>query len=143
MKNVLKFLGIGLMVLIIAALVLFAINSILPTGWQLTSEVFVVLAAAVLSAAWTFTPGLRVQFAALETNVKVLVNLILMILLAVLMFIFSCTGWNPIPGVVCSVDGAKALSVLVFLAIAGNQLTYIQSPEPEDVKVAKAARKIG
>lgn len=138
---ILKWTGIGIAVLIISAFVLLAIDEYLPEGWKLTSEVFVVLSSVALSVTWTFFPKLRVKFAALESSVKSVVNLILMVLLGVLMFVFTCTNWNPIPGVECTVQGAKALGVLIFLAVAGNQLTYTMSTAPADVKEAKEARE--
>jgi len=141
--KVFKWLGIGLVILLIEAMVLMAIDYILPEGWKLDAQIFVVLASVVLSVTWTFLPTLRVSFAALEDSVKAIVNLILMILFAGLMFLFTCTNWSPIPGVVCTVQGAKALAVLVFLAIAGNQITYVLSVPPADVKAAKASRASG
>ncbi|MBA4375822.1 MAG: hypothetical protein C0401_06585 [Anaerolinea sp.] len=143
MKNFLKWFGIGLMILVIAAFVLMSINTFLPAGWKLSAEAFVVLSAVILSVAWTFTPGLRIKFGELASNIKVIINLALMILLAGLMFLFTCTGWNPIPGVACTVEGAKALGVLVFIAIVGNQVTYVASPQPLDVRAAKSERPVG
>lgn len=146
MKTLLKFfewLGIGLLILLIIAFVLMAINYFLPQGWKLTSEIFVTLAAVVLSLTWTFLPGLRVQFAALASNIKAIVNLVLMAVLAVVMFLFTCSGWSPIEGVVCSMDGAKALALLVFLAAVGNQVTYLLSTPPGDVLDVKAKKEAG
>lgn len=141
--KILKWLGIGLVILVIAAFLLMAIDRVLPEGWKLTSETFVVMAAIILSVAWTFLPGIRVKFAALDSSIKAVINLLLMILLAGLMFLFTCSQWNPIPGVECTVQGAKALGVLVFLAIAGNQITYTLSAPPEDVQEAKESRVSG
>jgi hypothetical protein len=142
MKAFLKWFAIGLVIIMIASLVLMAIDQLLPEGWKLEAQWFVFLAGAVLSATWTFMPGLRVQFAVLKTETKVLINLILMVLLAGLMMLFTCVGWSPIAGVICTVAGAKALGVLVFMAIVGNQLTYVASPQPDDVKDAKFNRII-
>lgn len=141
--KVFKWVGIGLVILLIEALVLMSIDYILPEGWKLDAQIFVVLASVVLSVTWTFLPKLRVAFAALEDSIKAIVNLILMIMFAGLMFLFTCTNWSPIPGVECTVQGAKALAVLVFLAIAGNQITYVVSVPPDDVKAAKASRASG
>jgi hypothetical protein len=114
----------------------------MPDGWKLDAQLFVFLAGAVLSAVWTFMPGLRIKFAELPSQTKIFVNLILMILMAILMMLFTCIGWSPVAGVVCSVDGGKSLIILVFMAIVGNQLTYVASPQPEDVKTAKLYRPV-
>lgn len=128
------------MILVITAFVLMAINSFLPAGWTLSAEIFVGLSAAILSLAWNLIPGLRVKFADLASNVKQVVNLVLMAVLAVVMFLFTCTGWNPIPGVVCTVEGAKALAILVFIAGVTNQTTYKLTPQQVDVVAAKDKR---
>lgn len=140
MKMFLKWFGIGLMVLVITCFVLLAINYVLPSDWKLGPEILLVLAAAVLSATYTFMPGLRVQFASLESNMKIVINLVLVTVLAVLMFAFTCTGWLPIAGVVCTSEGLKTLALYVFLAIVGNQVTYVASAQPTDVVEAKTTR---
>ena len=145
--KIFKWVGIGIgllfLILVISSLVLMAIDSILPDGWKLDAEIFVVLVSVVLSVAWSFLPKLRVKFAELAANIKVVVNVILMIILAVLMFLFTCTNWSPIPGVVCSIEGAKALATLIFLAVISNYTTYGLTDPPEDVKAAKASRTSG
>ena len=139
--QVLSWLGVGLVILVITGFVLMTINSFMPAGWTLSAELFVGLSAAVLSLCWNLIPGLRVKFADLATNVKQIVNLVLMALLAVVMFLFTCTGWSPIPGVVCTLDGAKALAILVFIAGVTNQTTYKLTPQKADVIEVKAARE--
>lgn len=145
--KVFKWVGIGigllLLILLISSLLLMAIDSVLPDGWKLDAQIFIVLVSIVLSVAWSFLPKLRVKFAELAANIKAIVNVILMIILAVLMFLFTCTNWNPIPGVVCSIEGAKSLATLIFLAVVGNYTTYGLTDPPEDVKAAKASRGAG
>lgn len=145
--KVFKWLGIGLLILLvillITSLVLMAIDKFLPQGWKLDAQIFVVLVSVIMSVAWSFLPKLRVKFGELEASIKAIVNLILMIILAGLMFLFTCTNWNPIPGVECTVQGAKDLAVLVFIAIAGNYITYGMTAPPDDVKAAKASRASG
>jgi hypothetical protein len=142
--KVLKWFGIGLVFLILELVIigflLMAANYFLPEGWKIGSEIFVGLASITLSITWSFLPKVRVQFAALEASVKGVVNFILMVLLGVVMFVFTCSNWNPIPGVECTVQGAKALAVLIFIAVAGSYLTYGYTAPPADVKAAKAAR---
>lgn len=145
--KVFKWVGIGLLllllILLISSLVLMAIDKIFPQGWNMDAQIFVVLVSIVLSVAWSFLPKLRVKFGELEASIKAIVNLILMIILAGLMFLFTCTNWNPIPGVECTVQGAKDLAVLVFIGVAGNYITYGMTAPPDDVKAAKASRASG
>ncbi len=147
MGTIFKWVGFGLLlllvILVISALVLMAIDKIFPQGWNLDAQLFVILVSIILSIAWSFIPKLRVKFGELEASIKAIVNLILMIILAGLMFLFTCTNWNPIPGVVCNVQGAKELGLLVFYAVAGNYITYGMTAPPDDVKAAKASRGAG
>ncbi len=140
MGKLLRWLGIGVVLLVITVFVLLAINYALPQGWKLEAAIFVTLAGAILSVGFTFLPGLRTAFAGLSSAHKSLVNLILMLVLAVVMFLGTCSDYLPIAGVLCSQEGAKALALYVFLAIAGNQIAYTASPQPVDVREAKSLR---
>ena len=141
MKTFLKWLGIGFILLLIIGFALLAINVILPPGWNLSANIFIVLTAAVLSILFTYVPVLRTAFAALPSEHKSLVNLVLVVLLAVFMYIGTCTGLLPIAGIECSRVGLQTLALYVFLAVGGNQITYVASPLPEDVQVEKDARE--
>lgn len=140
MKSFLKWFVVGLVLLIITMLILLAVNEFLPPGWKMDSEVLITLSAAILSALFMFIPKLRVAFAGLPSEHKLYVNVVLVILLALFMFLGTCTRFLPIPGVVCDQSGLKTLLVYVFLAVGGNQLTYKVSAPPGDVIDAKAAR---
>lgn len=141
----LKWFGIGLLLLILEVFILgmlvMSANSYLPEGWQVTSEIFVAVVAIALSLTWSFLPNIRVKFAALSSGIKSLINLILMILLGVVMFMFSCLNWVVVPGVECSIEGGKALAVLIFVAATGNYLTYGYTSPPADVEEAKESRE--
>jgi len=139
-KNILKYLGIGLVVLVAAIGVLMVVSLALPDGWKLTPEILVTLAAAALSFSLARIPSWRAEFAALSVEAKVGINIGLVVLLAVFMYVGTCTGWLIIPGIVCSVVGIKTLALYIFLAAGGNQLTYIATPEASDVTAAKATR---
>ncbi len=140
MKTFLKWFGIGFVILLIAFALLTVLNQLLPEGTQLDATILVFLAGAVLSLAWTFWPKMREQFALLSTGIKVLVNLILMLVLSGLIILFSCIDWFPLPGIECSLNSAKDLVAMVIWAIIGNQIAYVASPQPEDVKSAKLYR---
>jgi hypothetical protein len=143
MKTVLNWLGIGLVILVITIAVLLVIDQILPPGWNLTSEILLGLTAIVLSLAFNFVPILRVKFAGLTSAQKSYVNLILVTLFAIVMFLGVCAKWFAIPGIICTSLGIKTLAIYVIIAIGGNQLAYIASPQPVDVRDAKYARITG
>ena len=102
-----KWFFLGLLILtlwvFLLSMLVMAANSYLPSDWQVSSEILVFIAATALSLTWSFLPKVRVLFAALDSEIKSLINLILMILLGVVMFLFTCSGWNPVPGVECTV----------------------------------------
>lgn len=138
--KILKWVSRGLLICLIIIGVLLVISMNVPDGWKLTPEVFLILAASVLSLSFTYAKGWRTEFAALTSEQKVYVNLIVVVLIAIVMFAGTCTKFLPIPGVVCSQLGLKTLLVYVFLAVGGNQLTYVASPQPADVIAVKIAR---
>lgn len=143
MKSFLKWLGIGLVLLLVILLILLAINEILPPDWKMDADIFIVLASAVLSFMFMLFPKLRVAFAGLASEVKLYVNIVLVVLLAVFMFIGTCINFLPIAGIVCTVPGLKQLLIWIFLSIGGNQLAYKITSEPVDVREAKSERAAG
>lgn len=142
MKSVLNWIGIGFVVLVICVLVILGASYFLPPGSAFGDAVLVTLAGVVLSLLFTYMPKLRVQFAGLASETKQLVNLILSVLLAAIVFAFTCTNFVIFPGVECTKDGVIAVVVYIFLAAGGNQLTYKLSPQPADVKAAKVERDL-
>lgn len=140
MKEFVKWLGIGIVVLVICLVVVLAVDYFLPPGWTFGYDVLVALTAVVLSMTFNYMPVLRVQFAALSSEYKQLINLILIVVLSVIMFVFTCTNLFIVPGVECTKEGIKTLLIYIFLAAGGSQLTYKLSPQTSDVKIAKAER---
>ena len=140
MKSVLKWLGIGLVMLVIIFNLILAIDSILPPGWVFGFDVLVTLTGAALSLGFMFIPKLRVEFAALSSEYKQLVNLILVVVLGAGMFLLTCTRIAIVPGIECTQAGLKTLLTYVFLAAGGNQVMYKLTPPPADVLTAKADR---
>lgn len=140
MKSFLKYFCWGLIILAIVVAVLVAIDVILPAGWTLSPEVLLLLASAVLSLSFTYMPGWRAEFAALSSQTKVYINLGLVTLLVIVIFLGTCTAWLPITGVTCSQAGLKTLFLYLFMAVGGNQFTYVLSAQPADVIEAKKSR---
>lgn len=140
MKEFLKWLSVGLVMLVIIVAVLLVINVILPEGWALSSEILLGLASIVLSLVFTYFKGLREKFASLTSAQKSLVNLVSVTILAVVMFLGTCVELFIIPGLACSTAGIRILAIYVIIAVGGNQLAYIASPQPADVRDAKLMR---
>lgn len=141
MKTYLKWMGIGLVVLIITMLILItAFGAMLPAGTEASSEVLILLSGGILSLFFMYFPKWRVQFAELPSEQKQIINLVLIILLAVGAFVMTCTNFYLIPGILCTKNGVLQLLIYVFLAGGGNQLAYKYSPQPSDVQEAKANR---
>jgi len=142
MKNVLQWVGICLVVLIVCLVVVLGASQFLPPGSTLGDDVLIALAGVVLSITFTYSPGLRVAYGGLASETKQLIQLILIVAIAGIMFAFTCTQFWLVPGVDCSKQGLITLVVYIFLAAGGNQLTYKLSPQPGDVKAAKAERDL-
>lgn len=142
MKEFLKWLLVGSVVLVITVALLLVVNVILPEGWQLSSEILLGLSAIVVSLVFTYWPSLRVKFAALSSAQKSLVNLVSVSILAVVMFLGTCVGLFEIPGLACTSYGMRTLAIYVIIAVGGNQLAYIASAQPADVVAAKMMRDI-
>lgn len=142
MKNVLQWIGICLIVLLVCMIVILGAANFLPQGSVLGEEVLIALAGVVLSIIFTYMPGLRVTFGGLESETKQLIQLILIACIAAIMFGFTCSAFFMVPGVECTKQGLITLIIYIFLAAGGNQLAYKLSPQPGDVKNAKADRDL-
>lgn len=147
MKNFLLFLkwfGLALAFLLVVMVVLIAVNALLPDTSQLKTPFWLVgLAAVALSIFFSYAPKIRTAFAALPDNVKSLVNVIAVVVVAVIMFLFVCLKLITIPGLECTVAGAQTLISYVAIALAGNQITDYFSIDSADVKALKATLKSG
>jgi hypothetical protein len=142
MKNVLQWIGICLIVLLVCMIVILGAANFLPPGSVLGEEVLIALAGVVLSVIFTYMPKLRVMYGGLASETKQLIQLILITSIAGIMFAFTCTSFFMVPGVECTQQGMITLIIYIFLAAGGNQLAYKLSPQPGDVKSAKAERDL-
>lgn len=105
---------------------------------QITTDVILLVAGFLLSAGFKYLPGLRVKFAGLDSEQKSLINGICVIAITAIIILISCTGLWGLIG--CTKTGITEIIWYMFLALAGNTVSYTQLPEPQDVKAAKAAR---
>lgn len=105
-------------------------------NFVVSPELLVSLAGVVLSLAFSYIPGLRVKFAALESDVKRLIMLGLIVVIAAAIFGLKCAGILEI-GVACDKIGLQQMVWYVILGIIANQSAYQITPLPEEVKNAR------
>ncbi|MCK9599035.1 MAG: hypothetical protein M0R06_08350 [Sphaerochaeta sp.] len=145
MSNFLKFLkwfGLALAFLVVVMFVLIAANSLLPDTSQLKTPFWLIgLAAVALSIFFSYTPKIRTAFAALPDNLKALVNVVSVMVVAVVMFLFVCLRLIQVAGLECTISGAQTLLSYVAIAVAGNQIADYFSVDSADVKALKVAAK--
>jgi len=103
------------------------------------SEWIIQVAAAVLSLAMSYIPGLRTWFAAQSQEFKSLFMAGVLLLVTGGVFGLGCAGWLE-TNLVCNSEGIKSAVFMLFLAIATNQGIYNVSPQTQDVKTAKELR---
>ncbi len=143
MKRFLEFLkwfGLALAFLFVVMFVLIAANSMLPDTSKLKTPFWLIgLASVALSIFFSYTPKIRTAFAALPDNLKALVNIVSVMVVAVVMFLFVCLRLIQITGLECTISGAQTLLSYVAIALAGNQLTDYFSVDSADVKALKVA----
>lgn len=138
MKVFMKWLGIGVGFLIAVCVVLLAINFVLPPVWELGPEIILALAAAAVSLLFSYGKGVRLEFAALPPVAKSLINVFAVLIVAVLMFLLTCTKWLSL-GFECSQTGLRTLLTYVAIALVINQATDRVSVDAPDVKELKAS----
>jgi hypothetical protein len=93
----------------------------------MTSEFLALVSGAALSLAFSYIPGLRNWFDALEGDHKRLVMLGVTFLSALGIFGLACIGRYE--GVSCDVDGLWQLLELFVLAAIANQGAYQLTPK--------------
>jgi hypothetical protein len=103
------------------------------------SEWLVQVAAAILSLAFSYIPGLRVWYGGKGEEFKSLFMAGLLLLVVGVMFGLGCAGWIE-TNIACSSMGVRDAIVVFVMAVAVNQGFYKISPQPRDVKNAKELR---
>lgn len=81
------------------------------------------LAGSVSSLLFSRFPVVKAWFGALDPNVKSIVNLCLLGLVAVGIYATSCLGWYP--SVSCDNQGVLELVKVFLAALVGSQSTYL------------------
>ena len=92
----------------------------------ITAEILAGIAGAVLSLCFSYIPGLSKKWDGLQAEVKRLVMLALLIVVACVAYALACAGWAADVGlpVVCDRQGGVALVMALLSAIMANQSTY-------------------
>ncbi len=140
MNKYLKYVLHGLAVVVLTVGVCFSINQILPVGWKLAPAVITGLAGLVLSLFFSLFPFFRVEFAGFPAQTKVWINLGLSALVAAVLFVFDCTNIIPLEELTCDKVGLTSLVIMLVSGMGANQLTYVATTNPTDVRLAKAER---
>lgn len=99
----------------------------------MTAEELAGIAGMVLSLVFSYVPGLRQRYGALDGNRKRLVMLVALAVTALGVYGLACTGLGPDFGlaVTCDRQGAVALVQAFVMALVANQATYALTPRGE------------
>lgn len=104
----------------------------------MSANVLAGLAGIVLSLLFSYIPKLNAKFAALAPEVKRLIMLGLLALVAGGVYGISCSGWWV--AVTCDQAGIKQLVEAFIAAIIANQSVYSITPQTPAVRTAKENR---
>lgn len=102
----------------------------------LSPELIASVAGILLSLAFSYIPGLRVKWAAVDPDKQRLIMLGLVVLVAGGIFGLGCANWL-IVNLSCDQAGIQKLVGIIIVALIANQSIYAISPLPADVKEAK------
>ncbi len=94
----------------------------------MTVEQLGALSGVVLSLAFSYVPGLREKFAALETTTKRLIMAALLLVVAAGALGLSCA--NIVAAVECTQAGLMSLINVYIAALVANQAAFLISPTP-------------
>jgi peptidoglycan/LPS O-acetylase OafA/YrhL len=95
---------------------------------DLTAEQLAVIAGIVLSLLFSYIPGVRAKYEPQPPEVKRLIMLALLAVVALGVFGLSCTGYYS--WATCDQQGAIKLGEIFFAALVANQAAYLISPKP-------------
>lgn len=101
---------------------------------SLTPELIVAVAGAIISLLASYVPKFNVWFAALETEVKQLVMLGLMVIVTAVVFAGGCLDFLPVENFSCDKNTAVQFIYLLIIAIVSNQSVHRISPKTESVR---------
>jgi hypothetical protein len=103
---------------------------------KVTSEFLVSAVAVLLSLLFMYIPGLNAWYAAKSVITKRLFMLVLLVVTSSAVFGLGCANILT-TDLVCAKSGAIELIQLIGIAVWSNQATFLITPAPMAVKVAK------
>ncbi len=101
-----------------------------------TAEVLALVVGMVLSLAFSYVPGLNTKYAGLGAEVKRLIMLGMLFLVAAVIYAGTCGGWFD-SGISCDRTGLMHLVTIFITAMIANQSTYLVTPQARSVKAAR------
>lgn len=93
----------------------------------MTAETLSAVAGVVLSLAFSYVPGVREWFDALDATRKRLIMALSLVIVSAGVVALSC--WNITPLVTCNQDGVVALVSAFIAALVANQSAYLITPK--------------
>lgn len=95
------------------------------------TDLFPYLAGVVLSLLFSYFPGLNTWFDGLAGNVKRLIMLVLIAVVAGAYFGLSCTSWAADLGITiaCTSEGLKQVVLAFVQILVANQAVYALTPK--------------
>jgi len=107
-----------------------------PILIKLTPELLASIAGIILTLSFTYIPGWRVMYAELSSEKKSLIMLGCLVVVTSALYLLVKFGVllpdQPVNG--------WTFFWMLYLTLTGNQIVYKISPQPNDVKTAKAQR---
>ena len=106
----------------------------------MSAESLSLIAGSALSLIFSYVPGLNAKFAGLSAEVKRLIMLGLLILVAAGVYGLGCSGFGAEFGVAitCDREGLVGLIGSLVVAIIANQSVYAISPKTNAVQEARS-----
>ena len=107
-----------------------------PVPIELTPHFLASIVGVLLSLSFTYIPGWRVRYAELTSEIKSLIMLGCLVVATIVLYLLVKFG------VLIPTQPVNVWTFLwmLYLALTGNQITYKISPQPTDVRTAKAQR---
>lgn len=95
----------------------------------MTQELLSSAAGILLSLIFAYVPKLNTWYAKQESQVKSLIMLAALLIVAGGAFGLSCAGWFNMP-ITCDQAGVEGLATAFILALVANQATYLAAVRP-------------
>lgn len=108
----------------------------------MTAEFLAAAAATILSLAFSYIPGLSAWYGTKGEDVKILIMLVLLILVAAGAFGLACAGLGIDFGLAVTCDQAGLIELLkvLFAAAVANQITYSLTPKSQSRAAGRALK---